>query len=160
MKNVILGSIVLALTGCAHDDLPNFAEVETGIYRGGQPTAEGWEKLKAMGVTDDLKLNPESEASDDQAQYVDGVWLHYWPINLWEQTFGEPKRWALNCAVSSIHPGTYIHCSHGQDRTGLIVGLYRLQVEHWSKCSAYAEMRAHGFHPELFGLQRAWNEAK
>jgi tyrosine-protein phosphatase SIW14 len=154
---MFLLSISFVLCGCATSHLPNFSQVEPGVYRGGQPDAMGWAELKAMGVTEDLKLNSVNEASDDGA-IPNGIWLHYYPIDLYHQTLAEPSDWILNNAVNKIARGTYIHCSHGQDRTGLIVGLYRIWVEHWSKPKAYAEMRAHGFHPLLFGLSRAWDD--
>jgi protein tyrosine/serine phosphatase len=155
----ILVIVALAFAGCTHESpqsLPNFAEVEPGVYRGGQPTARGWEDLKALGVQYDIKLDTNSEASDAGAAKA-GIFVHFFPISLYEQTLGTPKPYVLEYAPWAIGPGTYIHCEHGQDRTGLIVGLYRLQVEHWTKARAYAEMRAHGFHPELLGLCRAWD---
>lgn len=53
---------------------------------------------------------------------------------------------------------TYVHCERGQDRTGLIVGVYRVKVEHWTKADAYQEMLKHGFHPILRGLCWSWQE--
>ena len=46
----------------------------------------------------------------------------------------------------------FIHCTHGQDRTGLIMGLYRIFVDKWSSGNAYDEMLKIGFHPEFFAL--------
>jgi len=54
--------------------------------------------------------------------------------------------------------GTFVHCEHGEDRTGLAVGAYRIKVEHWTKPAAYQEMEAPGFHPLLRGLYRASQE--
>jgi tyrosine-protein phosphatase SIW14 len=136
-------------------DVPHLSEVEPGVWRGGEPTAAGWSYLKSIGITDDLKLNECSE-DEDLGATKNGIWLHYEPISLWDQTFGAPIKSRVDRAVGDIHPGTYIHCEHGQDRTGLIVGLYRVRVEGWSKKTAYKEMLAHGFHPALLGLSNAW----
>ena len=62
-------------------------------------------------------------------------------------------------AVSIATPGTFVHCSHGQDRTGLLVGLYRLK-QGWAKTNAYTEMLTNGFHPALHGLHEFWENAK
>jgi protein tyrosine/serine phosphatase len=48
-----------------------------------------------------------------------------------------------------------VHCTHGQDRTGLIIGLYRLN-EGWTKDAAYKEMLVHHFHSSLHGLHEYW----
>jgi hypothetical protein len=48
----------------------------------------------------------------------------------------------------------YIHCELGRDRSGLIIGLYRVRYEGWSPCAAYAEMQQFGFNERLRGLDR------
>jgi protein tyrosine/serine phosphatase len=47
----------------------------------------------------------------------------------------------------------FIHCKHGQDRTGLIIGLYRVFYQEWTPKEAYQEMIRYGFHPWLLGLR-------
>jgi hypothetical protein len=50
-------------------------------------------------------------------------------------------------------PGAiYVHCLHGEDRTGLVIGLERVFVEGWSPESAWKEMLAFGFHTFYLGL--------
>lgn len=39
----------------------------------------------------------------------------------------------------------YVHCAHGADRTGLLIGFYRMIVEGVSRQDALREMRRHGF---------------
>ena len=153
---------LLTLFGCvstaAPHGIPNFSQVRPGVWRGGQPTGSGWEYLKSLGVKWDVKLNTENEASDDGAK-AHGIQVIYLPITLMQQTVGKPDATTLNVAVSAIErDGTFVHCQHGQDRTGLLVGAYRVKVEHWTKSAAYQEMKAHGFHPMLRGLYRSWQE--
>src|SRR2546430_2746714 len=50
----------------------------------------------------------------------------------------------------------FVHCEHGQDRTGLVVACYRVQAEGWSKAKAEKEMFDHGFHKILHGLWEYW----
>ena len=42
-----------------------------------------------------------------------------------------------------------MHCYHGEDRTGLVVGLHRYTNDHWTAVDAYREMLARGFHPVI-----------
>jgi tyrosine-protein phosphatase SIW14 len=157
-KFKILLCLTLALaSGCASHF--HVEKVSPGIYRGSQPRTDAdWKYLAHdLHVTNEVKLNMNSEGSDAGA-IANGIRVTYIPISFCQQTIGEPSRKRLQEAVQAIGPGTFIHCSHGQDRTGLVVGLYRVQIEHWGKQRAYSEMAAHGFHPLLRGLYWAWEE--
>jgi len=152
----------LTLCGCTiappPHGIPNFSKVATGVWRGGQPTAEGWEYLKSLGVIRIVKLNTEQEASDAWAT-TNGIDVIYLPITMVQQTIGKPTSNVLGVAVSALErEGTFVHCQHGQDRTGLVVGAYRVKVERWSKIAAFQEMKNHGFHPLLRGLYWSWQE--
>lgn len=138
--------------------IPNFAKVEDGVYRGGQPTEAGWHYLKILGVHNVIKLNEESESSDNSA-WTNGIWVAYLPINLQQQIGFEemPENFSLGWQSSTP---LFIHCQHGQDRTGLFVALWRVKVDGWSKADAEKEMLAHGFHKELRGLWDYWEDWK
>ena len=115
--------LLFGLCGCATHQIshgvPNLAQVEPGVWRGGQPNSEGWEYLKSLGVKRDIKLNTNYEASDALA-ISNEMQIIYLPIN-WEQmTIGKPDKNKLNVAIGAIGPGTFVHCEHGQDRTGLL----------------------------------------
>ena len=152
----------LALCSCslpqASHGIPNFAQVAPGIWRGGQPNAEGWEYLKSLGVRKTVKLNTVSEGSDALAT-SNGIQVVYLPMGFTHRTFGKPASSHLSAAVAAIEPeGTFIHCRRGQDRTGLVVAAYRVKVQRWEKAKAYREMMAYGFHPLLRGLCWSWEE--
>lgn len=135
--------------------IANLFAVEQGILRGGQPNAEGWAYLQGHGILDVVKLNEESEASDEMAAKM-GMNVYYFPIPWWRQMIWRPRQSDLVAAVALLKPRTFIHCERGEDRTGLVVGCFRLS-QGWTKDDAYAEMLAHGFHPALQGLQGRWN---
>jgi protein tyrosine/serine phosphatase len=136
--------------------IPNFDIVEAGIYRGGQPDCgEHWQFLKDLGVEQVIKLNTDSEGSDEAWTKMGGE-LFKVPETAWKQIITEPDiAVQILTAVEFIRPKTFIHCLHGQDRTGLVIGAYRLK-RGWSKREAYVEMLSHGFHPILLGLSKAW----
>ncbi|MEO6244868.1 MAG: hypothetical protein ABIQ12_05490, partial [Opitutaceae bacterium] len=139
-------------TDPAPHGIPKFSQVAPGVWRGGQPTAEGWRYLKSLGVKWDVKLNPERQSSDAEAE-AHGIEIIYLPISWVHQILAKPARTTLAAAVSALtRTNTFVHCEHGEDRTGLVVGAYRVMIEHWTKHAAYQEMKAHGFHPLLLGL--------
>jgi protein tyrosine/serine phosphatase len=135
--------------------IPNLFAVEQDILRGGQPNADGWTYLKEQGITDVVKLNPEAEGSDAVAELL-GMIVHRLPIPWCRQVVWRPRQSTLLRTVKLIKPHTFVHCTRGEDRTGLVVGCFRLS-QGWLKEEAYLEMIAHGFHPSLQGLQGRWN---
>lgn len=134
--------------------IPNLSQVEPGVWRGGQPTAEGFAWLKTVGISNVIKLNADMEGSDLPAQDM-GLQIRKFPILTLEQLVDGPDPAKMKAAVADIGPGTFIHCTHGEDRTGLLVGQYRLK-EGWSKADAWREMKTNGFHQTLFGLSNYW----
>lgn len=97
------------------------------------------------------------------------------PISVGEQLEGGPNLATVSKAVAVLQQGNaYVHCGSdartrskldamlktqgGQDRTGLVVGTYRVWVNGWSKAQAYAEMKSFGFHPILKGLYDFWED--
>lgn len=160
MKNLIL-LIPLLLSGCptvqpTGPQIPNFVQVDRGIWRGGQPmTPAAWSALKAMGVTNVVKLNTWDEGSDSVATNL-SMTVSYFPITLEEQMIpGKLGMHKVNEAVASITRNTFVHCEHGQDRTGLIIAAWREQ-HGWTKDAAEKEMLSLGFHKTLLGLWGYW----
>jgi hypothetical protein len=135
--------------------IPNLFAVEQNILRGGQPNFDGWTYLRAQGITDVIKLNTEEEGIDAVAEVM-GMVVHRFPIPWWRQMIFRPSHSLMVSIVSLMRPNTFIHCEHGQDRTGLGVGCFWLSLG-WTKTDAYADMLAHEFHPVLQALQGRWN---
>lgn len=168
---------VALLASCCTTQLkpiPNFAQVDKSVWRGGQPTAQGWTNLYQLGVHWVIKLNTDAEGSDELAAQL-GMTVYKFPISVGEQLEGGPQLSTVSKAVAMLQRGNaYVHCGSdartrskldvflktqgGQDRTGLVVGVYRVWVDGWPKAKAYAEMKSFGFHPLLKGLYDFWEE--
>jgi protein tyrosine/serine phosphatase len=150
--------------------VPNLVQVEPGLWRSGQPTTpEAWAYLRRLGISNVIKLNFESEGSDDGAGAA-GIAVFRAPLqpegdqdvfdNI-SNTFKKPDKGHIDYALIHLgqfrdpNGGVLVHCTHGQDRTGLIIGLYRLN-EGWTKDAAYKEMLVHHFHSSLHGLHEYW----
>lgn len=141
--------------------VPAYAQVSSNIWRGGQPTEAGWNWLASNGVKRVVKLNMIHNGVEDTEQFAvsNGLLVFRCPIPFMEQTIGRPDQIRLDAAVAAIsQEGTFVHCTFGKDRTGLVIGMYRVRKEGWSKEAAYSEMIDKGFHPALLGLQEAWDE--
>lgn len=151
----------LLLTACASTPPPslpgvpiaNFRKVDSGIYRGGQPDQNGYQYLQSIGVKTVLKLNAD-------AAIAEPFWAGNAGINLVEvslSAFLAPSSSDINKALAVLkdpkQQPVFVHCEHGEDRTGLVVGIYRIEVDHWTPKVAHDEMLVDGFHEELIGLQ-------
>ena len=156
--------LLLALAGCStvptfvDHDIPNFRQVpgHPGLYRGGQPKSPvGWAYLQSIGVSNVVKLNLESQASDSEARAL-GMTVNYYPIDTLHQVVLKPDGQTVSNAVAALTPGTFVHCKHGHDRTGLIVGCQRVWHDGWAKTNAWTEMIDAGFQPSLHGLVAFW----
>jgi hypothetical protein len=160
--------------------IPNFAAVDASrkIYRGGEPLSlDSWRYIKSLGVRTVVKLNTEDESKDYGASKV-GLTVVRLQIDRHEQWAGSPKLdGTIHCAVSNMSRGAvFVHCGSdsrskpdsfdalfdtqgGQDRTGLVVGCYRVWVQHQSKAVARAEMKSFRFHALLLpGLANYWRD--
>ena len=154
----VLAGGTWCFTGCATrpvvNGVPNFAQVEAGLYRGGQPDEQGWQFLRSLGVTNVVKLNRE-----DADATPAGMSVHFIPLppaTIWE-AFRQPGSNEVWQAVQAMQlGGTYVHCRHGRDRTGLVVGCYRVWIGGWSESAAAREMGALGYRWWIPGLAAFW----
>lgn len=161
---VVLLSVTCAKSPPLVLGVPNLSEVSPGVWRSAQPeNAAEWRAVAALGVRTVIKLNFEDEGSDDPARAL-GLEVHDLGIepagdqDVFDNTFRRPDMSRVDEAVRLLlrGGGVLVHCTHGQDRTGLVVGIYRLEHDGWYKERAYDEMLAMGFHPELHGLHETW----
>lgn len=140
-------------------NIPNLDLVDTSLnlWRGGQPTSDGFQWLYAQGVRHVVKLNEESEGTDVAAEAL-GMNVVYVPITLYQQVLEQPTKDQIERAVAAVGEyGTFVHCEHGQDRTGLVIGVWRVRSGFTPKNLARVEMDDHGFHWQLLGLSLYWD---
>jgi protein tyrosine/serine phosphatase len=142
--------------------------MDKGIYRGGQPSPDGWNELQKMGIKTVVRLDLESEGGNDESveqvknssiQVIDASGPPSKYSERKEAPSSEKIRKAVEALANESNRPVYVHCLHGQDRTGLIVGIYRVLHDHYTKEQAYNEMLDHGFHQNMFpGLVNVWEK--
>ena len=143
LRNAI--AIALLLSACATAPPPpppvkglprNFGVVEEGkLYRGSQPTADEIENLFRRGVKTIVKLNVADLEMERSATGELGMRLFEIPLNA--RTVGTSKECgdverAYQAITDPMNWPVYVHCDHGRDRTGFLIGLYRERVEGWA----------------------------
>ena len=145
------------------EDLPNFHQVHPFLYRSGEPTEAGLKKLKEMGVTTLIDLRAPSEFPIDEPKIAKELGLNY--INL-PMSSKAPTKKQVNTLLDTIKKAkaepekgsVLVHCAHGSDRTGCMVGIWRVTQEDWSNDEAYKEMRKYWFTPKFTKLAGAVKE--
>lgn len=166
----VLAILVACSCAAATPEIPNLRRVRPRVMRSGDPPRESWPHLARLGVTDVIKLDYDDEWLDSGASPA-GLRVHYTPLQpstrlhlgVVEDMFAEPDRSTLQEISSLIEKiellptrTWLVHCSNGQDRTGLVVGMIRVVMDGWDKRRAWQEMLDTGYHPELLGLDRVW----
>lgn len=146
--------------GAKEADPENF-----GVYRGAVPIAmpmddeqtphlqekmiEGVAALKSLGIKTiiDLETSKTLRNAEAAAARVNQVQFISIPL---PPLFLRPPASKME-QIRSLLKDTrnypiYIHCRHGQDRTGMITGFYRVEIEGMNPKLAYQEMLELGFH--------------
>lgn len=130
--------------------LPNFHKVAEGLYRGAQPTPEGFRELRRLGVRTVVNLRAMHSDEDEirEAGEADGLRRERIHFNTWHAEHEDVVRF-LRIVTDREKQPVFFHCQHGADRTGTMCAVYRVVVQGWSKEDALREMRegGYGFHP-------------
>jgi len=127
--------------------LENFARVSPTLYRGAQPTEEGFRQLKSMGVK--TVIDFRSHHSTKSQVEAAGMTALETPLkaDLGSVPPSEEELKAFFKAVlDPARQPCYIHCAFGKDRTGTMAAVYRLEVDGWTPEEAMQEMEAFGYH--------------
>lgn len=140
--------------------IDRFYEVAPGIYRGARPEWEGMKFLAFSGFKSVLNLDDDRFAIMKENHYAQLLGLKGVSSPLASYWFPEDEQ--VNEILAFIanpdnHP-VFIHCQHGRDRTGMIVGLYRVLYEGWTPQDAYSEMLNLGFRTMLVPLDHYFKE--
>jgi tyrosine-protein phosphatase SIW14 len=149
-----IGLLAPAFAAADIRGVPNFRAVNDRVYRGGQPSAEGFRNLAAMGIKTVVDLQEKSDRSHAEHKLVKSLGMHY--VNIPMKGMHTPKDKQIERALKELHSGdpVFIHCKRGADRTGMVVACYRIEHDNWSREQALNEARANGMSWYQFPLQR------
>ena len=130
--------------------------VAPGIFRGAQPEPEGYATLKAMGVRTVINLR----ARHGEREAVEAAGMRYveMPMSFLRRADPAAVRKTLSVMTDPANQPVFVHCSVGMDRSGVVVAVYRMEVDGWSKEEAEAEMESFGFHWIWFQLKKTVKE--
>jgi protein tyrosine phosphatase (PTP) superfamily phosphohydrolase (DUF442 family) len=132
--------------------IPRFRQVTPSLFRGGQPTPAGFGFLKRRGIRTVINLREEQ----DERELVEklGMKYVYIPLNAWDHVPAEAIEEFFNVVNNLVNQPVFVHCRRGADRTGFMIGLYRIAWQGWTPQQAYREARALGMRWWYRGLKR------
>jgi protein tyrosine/serine phosphatase len=128
--------------------IENFGMVTPSLYRGGQPTTEGFRELKQLGVTIVVSFRHEKGENSLERRTVESLDMRFisLPWNAFDAPTDGQVRAFLELLRDNPDKRIYVHCQQGRDRTGTMIALYRIAADHWCPDSAVAEMHAYHYH--------------
>ena len=130
------------------EGVPNLHKVSDNLYRSAQPTAQGMENLKELGI--ETVINLRSFHSDRDEIGNTGLEYEHIYMKAWHPERKEAVRF-LQIVSNPKRIPVIVHCQHGADRTGTMCALYRIAVQGWTKEEAIREMTEGGF-----GFHEVW----
>lgn len=120
--------------------LHNFGIVDyTHLYRSAQPDEKGYADLWQLGVREIMPLN----GANPNTMGWNGLVLPR-AMNGFES--GEDIERIVSDLRRSLDIGrtVLVHCTHGRDRTGCIIGAYRIIVDGWNYAKMEEERMLYG----------------
>jgi tyrosine-protein phosphatase SIW14 len=138
----LLGLPILASSSVS--GVGNFYQVDEHVYRGAQPTPEGFQYLASIGVKTVLDLREADGRSREERRLVTVAGMHYVNVPMTGLTPPSEEQITNILALledSAVGP-VFVHCKRGADRTGAVIAAYRINHDHWNNQRALTEAMA------------------
>ncbi len=126
----------------------NLYEVTDYLYRSGQPTEEGMKNLKKLGIKTIINLRAFYFDSDKIRET--GLRVEELSVKVWHIEDADVVR-VLRIIRKRENGPFLIHCSNGSDRAGVMIAMFRVVEQGWTKEDAIEEMVNGGY-----GFRRLW----
>jgi protein tyrosine/serine phosphatase len=132
--------------------LSNAGRVAPGVFRGAQPGRDGYATLKAMGVKTVIDLRTtENEQAQVEAAGMRAIAV---PIRMTRDGLREKVDRVVALMADPANQPVFVHCRHGQDRTGIVMAAFRMKQQGWRLAEAEAEMQDFGFNDIWVNFKR------
>lgn len=143
----------LKLTG-----VRNAGKVSDALLRGAQPSAQGLAELKKLGVTTivDLRGNNGPVVWERAQAEALGMRFINIPVRGWSPPGNAQVAQFLKLFQQDPAQKIFVHCYYGEDRTGVMVAVYRIAQQNWTADQAVAEMYSFGFHYHLYRSMKSY----
>ncbi len=132
----------------------NFFRVDDHVYRGAQPTNQGFQYLAQIGIKTVLDLREDDYRASAERHVVTNLGMQY--VNVPMTGLTPPTEAQISKILALLEDsstgGVFVHCKRGADRTGAVIAAYRIDHDHWNNARAFKE--AMGLGMSFFQLPR------
>ena len=135
-----------AAASVAEVKIKNFGQMDDRFFRGGQPKAQQYKELAAIGVKTiiDLRQDP----MEYEKREAEAVGIRYVNIPMSDKDY--PEMATIEQFLKLVDdPSTgkfFVHCAGGRHRTGVMGAVYRFTRYNWNFEQVYAEMKKYDFY--------------
>jgi tyrosine-protein phosphatase SIW14 len=156
LRRALLAIFAMSLPAMGETPAPgiaNFHKVNAYVYRGAQPTVEGFKYVAKLGVKTVLDLR-EADGNAAEVALVTALGMHY--VNVPMTALTPPTKAQITKILALLEDpmsgGVFVHCRRGADRTGVVIAAYRIDHDHWNNSRALKEAMSCGM--SFFQLPR------
>jgi len=134
--------------------IKNFDKVDAHVYRGAQPTDEGFQYLAKIGVKTIIDLRETDSRSQAEQRVVSDAGMQYVNVPMTGHT--PPTEAEITKILAVLEEGTtgpvFVHCQRGADRTGAVIAAYHIDHDKWDNSRALQDAKSHSM--SVFQFQR------
>jgi tyrosine-protein phosphatase SIW14 len=128
--------------------IKNFYQVDEHVYRGAQPTDEGFKYLAKIGVKTVIDLREHDQRAIAEERTVTASGMQY--VNIPMTGLTPPTEAEISKILALLEDDTtgpiFVHCMQGADRTGAVIAAYRIDQNDWDNARALSEAISDGMH--------------
>jgi protein tyrosine/serine phosphatase len=150
------------LAGSQPDGVTNFQKVDDHVYRGAQPTDQGFKSLAKLGIKTIVDLRESGDRSVVEEKMVRAAGMEYVavPMNGMEAPSNDKVVKVLALLEDTSTGPVFVHCKRGADRTGAVIACYRMEHDRWKNDQALTEAKSLGMSFFERAIQRYVREFK
>lgn len=139
-------ALALPAFGGSVQGIHNFYKVDEHVYRGAQPTDDGFQYLAKIGIKTVIDLRGASEGRRNEESVVTAAGMKY--INIPMTGLTPPLEAEMTKILGMLEDATtgpiFVHCQRGADRTGAVIASYRIDHDGWDNARALKEAVSNG----------------
>jgi protein tyrosine phosphatase (PTP) superfamily phosphohydrolase (DUF442 family) len=145
-RSLLFALAIPAFAGSSAPGIKNFHQLNENVYRGAQPTDEGFQYLAKIGVKTVIDLREADERSQAEEGVVTAAGMKY--VNVPMTGLTPPTEQEITKILGILEDDSagavFVHCQRGADRTGAVIAAYRIDHDHWDNARALSEAKADG----------------
>jgi protein tyrosine/serine phosphatase len=151
---ILVSLLALPLLADSVDGVKNFYQVDQHVYRGAQPSDRGFQYLAKIGVKTIVDLREPGTRSKAEEKAVVAAGMKY--VNVPMSGLTPPTGTEIDKILGILEDSktgpVFVHCKRGADRTGAVIGAYRIDHDRWDNARALNEAMSRGM--SFFQLPR------